>query len=182
MNDAALLRLLRKDPDAGIQALTDLYAGLVWAVCQRVLSQTIALHSELESCVADTFSEFYFSLDRFQSEKCSIKTYLCVIARNNAMDILRRHRPLISLDDETAFFSLPDPDCMEDALWETQLRREVLSAVQALEEPDRSILLRKYYYCQSSRDIAKALNLSVSAVDTRASRAIAKLKTQFGGA
>ena len=181
MDDAALLRLLRQDPDAGIRALTDQYSGLVFGVCRRVLQNAGPLH-ELEGCVADTFSEFYLSLDGFRSEKCSIKTYLCVIARNNAMDLLRRHRPILSLDDDTAFFPVAQEESMEDALAETQLRRAVLTAIQAMGEPDRSILLRKYYYCQSTKEIAKALGLSSANVDTRASRAVAKLKTRFGGA
>ena len=44
-----------------------------------------------------------------------------------------------------------------------------------------TILLRKYYFSDSSKEIAASLNLTVSAVDTRAHRAILKLRSIFGG-
>jgi len=43
----------------------------------------------------------------------------------------------------------------------------LIAAVNALGEPDREILVRRYYYGQKPKEIALALNMSVKQVDNR---------------
>ena len=180
MDDKKLLRLLRTDPNTGMEKLIEKYAGLVYAVVTRALPDPCDFTSELEDCVSDVFSEFYLDLDRYDPRLSSIKTYLCVIARNNAVDLLRRRKIHLSLDDADIIFpgaeGSPEADVMKK-----QLRSDVLKAVQEMGEPDRTILLRKFYYLQPSKDIARDLGMTVSNVDTRTHRAIAKLRKMFGG-
>ena len=56
---------------------------------------------------------------------------------------------------------------------------ELAVLVAALEPPDREIFLRKYYLMQSSREIAAALDLRVSTVNTRLSRGRDRLRRQL---
>ena len=60
-------------------------------------------------------------------------------------------------------------------------RQELLGAIDALENTDREILLRKYFMSQNSKDIARIMHMTVSAVDTRAHRALKKLRSILGG-
>lgn len=183
MDDAQILRLMRKDPNAAMRQLIDQYAGLVCAVVRGKLRGAFCLSSDIEECVADVFSEFYLGRAAYDPQKASIKAYLCVIARHNAADLLRkrqRQRGDLSADaDGTA--ELADDLVLESTLAEKQMRRTVFDAIGAMGEPDRSILLQKFYYGRTSREIADALGLSVSNVDTRASRALQKLRDLFGG-
>lgn len=169
MTDAELLDILRKNPEKGIKVLIKQYGGLVYAVVKRNLvgfSET-----DIEACVSDTFSEFYLDLNKFDLSKGSIKAWLCVIARHNAVDLARKNPPL-PLDDELNATDIS----IESDLEEHEMRRAVLNAVKSLDEPDREILLRKYYFGNSSKQIAARLGMSVSNVDTRASRAVEKLR------
>lgn len=183
MEDSKLLRLLQKDPNAGMEQLMDQYAGLVYAVVKGRLAGVSHVSSDVEDCVADVFSQFYAHLSAYDPKRASIKTYLCVMARNQAVTVARwrsREQGAISLDDETAALQLADDLSIESELTEAELRREVFDAVRALGEPDASILLRKYYLGESSKEIANALGLTVSNVDTRTHRALNKLKSIFG--
>ena len=98
------------------------------------------------------------------------------------MDLLRTRRKsenTVSLQADAVMQSadfLPEAD-FEDR----QQRSELLKAIQALGEPDREILIRKYYFSQTSGQIAERLRMSVSNVDTRAHRAIKKLREKLGG-
>ena len=74
-----------------------------------------------------------------------------------------------------------DDVMIDSELADEELRREVIRAVEDLGEPDSSIIFRKYYYGESSKEIAKATGLSVSNVDTRTHRALNKLRKMFGG-
>lgn len=175
MRDVELLDLLRKNPEKGLKALISQYGGLVYAVVRRNLPQ--ALCTDAETCAAEVFSEFYLDLDKFDPSKGSIKAWLCVIARHNAVDMARRNTAVLPLDEEiradTSGVSL------ESELEERELRRAVLSEVKSLDEPDREILLRKFYLGESSKEIAKRLKMSVSNVDARTSRAVEKLRKRL---
>ena len=184
MEDIQLLRLLQKDPNAGMEQLMNQYTGLVYAVVKSRLADTSCISSEIEDCVADVFSNFYIELAKFDSARCSIRSYLCVIARNRAIDIAKRKHNRhghISLDDEQAILQIGENLELETHLAEAQLRKEVLTAVKKLGEPDSSILFRKFYLGQTSAQIADALQLSTSNVDTRTHRALNKLRNLFGG-
>ncbi len=169
MTDAELLDILRKDPEKGVKALIKQYGGLVYAVVKRNLAGFD--ETDIEACASDTFSEFYLDLSKFDPEKGSIKAWLCVIARHNAVDLARKTPPL-PLDDELIASDIS----IESDLEKHEMRRAVLKAVKSLDEPDREILLRKYYLGESSKNIAVRLGMSVSNVDTRASRAVEKLR------
>ena len=184
MEDSKLLRLLHKDPSVGIEQLMNQYAGLVYAVVKGKLSESYHVSTDIEDCVADVFSEFYTKLEMYDPTISSIKSYLCVLARYRATDMIRkreRQRGDVSLDDEEILLQIADDFTVEDNLTEDELRREVLSAVKALGEPDSSIIIRKYYFGESSKEIADVLKLTVSSVDTRAHRALNKLRKLFGG-
>ena len=51
--------------------------------------------------------------------------------------------------------------------------------VAAMSQPDREIFLRKYYLLQSSRQIARALDMSESTVNTRLSRGRERLRREL---
>lgn len=181
MDDIKLLKLLHKDPNAGMEQLMNRYAGLLYAVVKGKLAESGCISSDIEDCVADVFSEFYASLDTFDPKISSIKSYLCVMARYHAADILRKcvkDSGNIPIHDEAQCLRLTDHDAEAE---DDALRREVLAAVKALGEPDASIMIRKFYLGQSSREIADALHLTVSNVDTRTHRAINKLRIFLGG-
>ena len=183
MEDKKLLRLLHKDPNAGMEQLLNQYTGLVYAVVRGRLDSSFCVSSDLEDCVADVFSKFYTELEAYDPASSSIRSYLCVIARNHAINVSKRRRLEggISLDDEQSLLQVADDVTIESELADEELRREVIRAVEELGEPDSSIIFRKYYYGESSKEIAKATGLSVSNVDTRAHRALNKLRKTFGG-
>lgn len=181
MEDRKLLRLLHKDPNKGMEQLIEQYAGLVYAVVRGRLPDSFCVSSDIEDCVADVFSDFYCNLSSYDPKISSIKSYLCVLARRRATDIFRkrvRAHGEISTDDAECFIQIAADDGDAD---EAELRREVLAAVKGLGEPDASIIIRKYYLGESSLQIADALKLTVSNVDTRTHRALNKLRKLFGG-
>ena len=183
MPDDTLYQLLKNDPETGMVALIDQYASLVYAVVRGKLFTPPFDRSDIEHCVADTFSEFYMELDRYDPERGSIKALLCVMARHNALDLLRKQQAAPSgpsLDDET-HPGITDDSSLECDFEDKETRRILMEAIRSLGHPDRDILVRKYYLGQSSKEIARALDLSVSNVDTRTHRAIQTLRDRLGG-
>ena len=54
-------------------------------------------------------------------------------------------------------------------------QQEIQQAIDALEEPDRSILVRRYYYCQKGPQIALETGLTEKAVEHRLAKGRRKL-------
>ena len=192
-DDAALLELLMSDPEKGMNEIIRRYSGLVASVISQRLSCCGCVSTDIEDCAADTFSDFYIFRERYDPSRCGLPSWLASIARHKAADFADKNRGKgvnAGLDDPDATLgSVPDgasvlfPAGSEpaDGFDETELRERLLREVKALGEPDSSILFRKYYLGQTSAKIAKDLGMKPTNVDTRASRAVAKLREFFAG-
>lgn len=172
MGDTELIEKLKSDPEEGVRELVRLYGGLLEAVARGAGLEG----ADAQAVAADTVSEFWLSLDGFDPKRGSLRGYLASMARHNALDLLRARRSSEPLDETS-----PDPEPgPEERVQEAQRRREVLMAVKSLGEPDREIVVRKYYLAQSSAQIGRALGMTADNVDVRAHRAVKKLKKHLG--
>ncbi|MDD5900844.1 MAG: sigma-70 family RNA polymerase sigma factor [Lachnospiraceae bacterium] len=184
MQDDELLNILKTDADTGMSLLLKQYTGLVCSIVKHTLTGQAFCNADIEHCVADTFSEFYFDLDKYNKSAGSIRAWLCVIAKHNAYDRLRSSKKetvALSLDAENVPEPCSDDFSLEDTLITKEFRKNLLREIKALGEPDSIILLRKYFLSESSKEIANRLNMTVSSVDTRTHRAIQKLRSIMGG-
>ena len=178
MQDQEILDMLRQTPELGITALMERYGRLVYALVRNRLPADVFCAADVEDCVADAFNEFYLGLDKYDPGKGSVRSWLCVIARNKALGLVRRRyrdADILPLDEDLAV----DDMMLESDLVERELRAVVLAAVKKLEEPDREIILRKFYMGEQTKDIAARLGLTAANVDTRTHRAIEKLRKKL---
>jgi RNA polymerase sigma-70 factor (ECF subfamily) len=182
VKDEKILRLLESDPERGMTELVSRYGGLVFSVIRGRLGPSFP-EADIEDCAAETFADLWAYVPGLDKSSESLKGLVCVIAKRNALDLLRkryREGERVPLDSENAP-ELPDEYSLETDIEERQLKKELTRAVNGLQEPDREIIVRKFYLCQPSKEIAKALGLSVSNVDTRTHRAVAKLRSTLKG-
>ena len=182
MDDRILIKTLKKDPERGIRTLVNEYSALVMFVLRGRLSG-VCDNTELEAVCADVFSEFYLSLEKFDTEKGTVKAYLCKIAKNAAADRygeFAKSAATVSLDDEDLPEGVFESDfSVEEDLLTEEFKEELLSEIKALGEPDCEIIIRKFYLSEPSKSIAASLGMTVSAVDTRTHRALKKLKEKL---
>lgn len=178
-DDTLLLKTLRKDPNTGMKLLMERYAGLLCSVIKGKMLMPPFTAEDIEDCVSDTLIEFYYGLSKYDPAKGSIKAWLCVMARSNAIDRVRERYAIpaaVSLEEAGGH---TDGVSLEGRLLRQEERSQLLEAIQALGEPDREIIVRKYYLSQSSKEIVARLGMTVSNVDTRTHRAIEKLRKQW---
>ncbi|MBP1566966.1 MAG: sigma-70 family RNA polymerase sigma factor, partial [Oscillospiraceae bacterium] len=57
-----------------------------------------------------------------------------------------------------------------------EVRRDILREIEALGEPDSTILMQKFYYNKTSSEIGKTVKMTASSVRSRCARAIERLK------
>ena len=108
-----------------------------------------------------------------------MKTWLCVAVKSRAIDRYRKiaNRSEIALDEQLASCG----DSFFDQTLDAVLQRELITAIQALGEPDREIIMRRFYYRQKPKEIALALDLPIRQVENRIFRVKQKLRAQLEG-
>lgn len=173
MSDEKLVRAIQARDEAAITQVIETYSKLLWSIAGAALSG-IGSAQDTEECVADTFIYLWQFPDKFDPQRGTLKTWLSIVARTKALDRCRALSRRDTLPLEEAAF-VPGDGAAEEVLLEAD-RQELLQAIQTLDEPDREILLRRYYRNQKPRQIALALGLPVKQVENRLYRTKKKLR------
>lgn len=84
MFDQSLLRLIKKKPNRGMSALMDRYTGLVYSAVKNRISG-ICTEEDIEEIVSDVFVAFYNQVDKIDTEKGSLASYLITIAKKKLL-------------------------------------------------------------------------------------------------
>lgn len=166
-----LLTLMRKDPQQGITLILEQYGGLMNAIAMNILKNP----QDTEDCVSEALLRFWKNHRSVRGDEC-LKSYLCKITRNTAIDMLRTRQKRMeqSLEDE-----LQETLAVPDTALQGLHSEDILALVKGLGEPNGTILLRRYWYCESIKEIASALHLSPSAVQNRLFRGRQQLKEKL---
>lgn len=168
--------IARGDSDA-MNTVMNKYARLLWPIASAVL-KNVGSEADVEECVADAFIYLWRNPGKFDPDRGSLKSFLCIIVRSRAIDRFRSLTRSGTLPLEEAVLSATAG--MQEELMSRETRKELIAAVNALGEPGREILLRRYYYNQKPREIALAMDLSVKQVDNSLYRSKRQLRQMLG--
>lgn len=173
MNDISAITGIRNQDESVINAVIVKYSKLLWPIVSAVL-KNIGTEQDVEECIADVFIDLWENPDKYDPDRGALKSWLCMVARCKAID---RYRVLskqntVALDGTMIAGRMG----VQEALLQEETRKELVAAVNALTDVERDILIRRYYYEQKPREIAKALGLSVKKVDNYLFRSKQKLR------
>ena len=150
----------------------DLYRRLfprVYAYVATLLRDT----SAAEEVTAQAFERAYRKRRQYKPGKGSADAWLFGIARNAALDELRRLKRRAALETEPEDFA---GETAEDAA-ERALRREtVRAAIATLEPAERDLVALKFSAGLSNAEIAAVIGASETNAGTRLHRVIQKLR------
>jgi RNA polymerase sigma factor (sigma-70 family) len=140
----------------------DLYAYVATLLRDRAAAEDV---------VATSFERAYRKRRAFDRRRGDERAWLFGIARNAALDELRRRRRLAQLAAE--------PEAHDDVVdgVEVALRRTaVRAALSKLSARDRELVALKFHAGLSNGELARVVGISESAVGTRLHRVIEKLR------
>lgn len=151
------------------------YAPLCEYVWQYVASRELA-----EEVVQSLFVRLWELQARGSSPSLSV-AYLYTAARNRAIGHLRRERVARRFADEAAaaYEATPPAETVADVVHARDLARAAERAVMALPDRCRLIFLMSRQQGLSYGEIAQALSISVTTVETQISRALKSLRAQL---
>lgn len=181
MLDNALINLIKKDVQKGISVLMEQYTGLVYTIVKNKLS-SYCTAEDIEETVSDVFVAFYNQLDCIDLEKGSLSAYLMTIAKRKAVDKFRSSfRQDEIIINEEDFIKIPDSFNLENEAEKNAFTERLLAEINALGEPDSTIIFRKFYFGESAKKIAAITGLMHDNVRKRQARALKRLESRLKG-
>ena len=178
MSDLTIIAGIRNRDERIISGVIARYSRLLWPIVSSVL-KNVGTEQDVEECVADVFIDLWENPDKYDAGRGTLKSWLCMVARCKAIDRYRALSRHITVPLEGAM--LVSRMGLQDALLQEETKRELAAAINALADVEKDILIRRYYYEQKPREIAKALDLSLKQVENHLYRSKQKLRKAYGG-
>lgn len=181
LKDEAIINLIYDKNELGLSKLADKYEKLLIHIAKSILGSR---SRDIEECVNDTYLKIWNHIEQYDMEKASLKTYLKIILRNTAInklrDLSRREKSELPDDiSDIAKYYIDNSQNVEGKVFSKENIKQLSNIIGHLKEIDKELVIRKYFYLQSSKDIAKATKMTVTAVDSRLSRLRTKMKKEF---
>jgi RNA polymerase sigma-70 factor (ECF subfamily) len=156
--------------------LYDLYGRLVFSLAVQITGDDAVA----EEVTQDVFVQVWNKAKTYDPEQGKLVTWLARIARNRAIDTLRRQgsRPeghRTEFPDES-LEEIPDPDRLEQDVELDQQKARLHSALASLPRDQRAVLELAYFLEMSHQEIANRLNEPLGTVKTRLRLAMQKLR------
>jgi RNA polymerase sigma-70 factor, ECF subfamily len=155
---------------------TETFAALYERTFPRVYAYVASLlrdRAGAEDVTAQAFERAYRKSGSYRARRGSREAWLFGIARNAALDELRRRKRRARLEAEPP----DDASPAADDLAELALRREtVRAAMSSLDGRERDLLALKFSAGLSNSEIAAVLGMSETAAGTRLHRTLTKLR------
>lgn len=173
--DVALLAQVEQGNQQAMSSLFDRYSGIVYSVALRVLKDT----GQAEDVMQDIFIQIWKKPGAFVSGRGSLGAWLVVVARNRAIDSLRRRRPTDSVEDVVLASST---DLAAEAERNTLMEKVRIYMHQLPPEQRKSVEMA-YFDGMSHSEIAEKTGDPLGTVKTRIRLALITLrKAMQGGA
>ena len=160
-----------------IEALLERHGPMMAYVVRGILSDP----HEQEECLAQVRARVWERWESYDRERSSPATWLTALCRNAAYDRLRaqaRQPERTGALDETLADPAPGP---EEVLLQKERLETLSRLLSAMSAGDRALFYRKYYYLQSTQQMAAELGTTARAVEGRLYRIRKKLQKQMGG-
>ena len=167
-----LLNRIRMGDQDALDQLQTQYGPLVRYVIAPILQDP----RDREECFSSVLLLVWKQIHRYDPAKGSLTTWLTVLARNTALNMARHHREEAVLAEDAASEGNP-----EEALLREEQRQSLKQALENLSLREQTIFYRKYYYLQSTTQIAAELGLTERGVEGRLYRTKKKLQRLLGG-
>jgi RNA polymerase sigma-70 factor, ECF subfamily len=169
--EAALIARIRAGDESAMGELYDRYSGVVYGVALRVLASTAAA----EDVVQEVFLQLWRNPEAFDAERGRMAPWLAVIARNRAIDLLRK-RPMEEDIDELPISSGVN---LEDEAAQKIAADKVRAVLAQLPPEQRKALEMAYFEGLTHTEIAAKTGEPLGTIKTRIRSGLMTLRKAF---
>ncbi len=173
---SGLLASVAKRDEAAFERLYEATSAKLFGVVLRILKrQDLA-----EEVIQDAYIKIWNSAGQFNPDLSSPITWMASIARNRAIDVVRK-RSEISIEEEPAAMDVasdtPDPLARKDM---TEELKRILECVGQLEPQRQRLVLLAYYNGWSREQLAQKFDTPLNTVKTWLRRSMVEIRECLG--
>ena len=175
MTDTEIINLFFERSEQAIDELAKKHGNAVARVARNILGN----EQDTEECVNDTYLGTWNAIPPHRPSP--LRTFVCKIARNLATKkyhsntaVIRNSQYDLALDDLEEI--LADSNSVEEAYEAKELRAAINGFLATLNPSDRFLFMRRYWYSDPVKDIAKMAHSTTNSVTVRLFRIREKLR------
>ncbi len=169
--DFALVSGVRSGDESAMARLYDKYSSIVYSVALRVLGDT----GTAEDVLQEVFMQLWRNPGVFDASRGNLAGWLSVIARNRAIDNLRKRRPETDIEDVVVSMA---PDLAGDAD-RSRAMQKVRGTLGAMSESQRVALEMAYFEGLTHSEIAAKTGEPLGTIKTRIRTGLMALRKAF---
>lgn len=168
-SDGRLILSVRSGDQRAMGDLYDRYSSLVYSVALRVLGEAGAAEDVLQ----EVFMQLWRRPASFDAARGSLAPWLAVIARNRAIDALRKRKPETDLDDVIVSV---EPD-LAGAAERNRAAEQIRRKLGEMPELQRSAIEMAFFEGLTHSEIAAKTGTPLGTIKTRIRNALISLRT-----
>lgn len=175
LDDKEIIELYFKRDDSAIAETDKKYGGYCLSIAKKILRNT----EDSEECLSSAFFTLWNLIPPEVPKNLGI--FSAKITRNLAISALRRKNAFkrsgnMEIFDELSEF-IASNDNIEDEIIAKELEEKINLFVKMLPEKDRNIFIRRYFFFESTNEIAEKYGFSQNGISVSLHRTRKKLKT-----
>jgi RNA polymerase sigma-70 factor (ECF subfamily) len=176
VQEREIIALLLQRDETGVDALLQHYGPLMRYIIAPILPDP----RDREDCLTEVTLRVWEKIEQFDRQRGSWNAWLTALTRNTALNHARgaaRHDSVEEIPDDTPSQE-PTP---EEQVLRQERQAAVEQALRQLTQEEKILFYRKYYYLQSTAQVAAELGLTERAVEGRLYRVKKRLRALLGG-
>jgi RNA polymerase sigma-70 factor (ECF subfamily) len=174
--DAELVSALQSQDEDALRALTKRFGALVLGVARKVLAEpTLA-----EEVAQDTFVTLWRRPKAYDPARGGLSSYLARIARNKAVDLVRKEESLKRTRDQLLEEQSSIDRTVSEPVEEMVQRKVLMDALAELSEVQKEALVLAYFGGRSYREVSEELQIPEGTAKSRLRDGLLRMRELMG--
>lgn len=176
MREQEIIELLLQRDEKGMDVLLKHYGPLMKYIIAPILHNP----QDQEDCLSEVAMRVWEKIEHFNQQRGSWNAWLTAITRNAALNHARnisRYNRVEEIPENTPSQELTP----EEVIVRQERQAAVNQALHRLPPKERALFYRKYYYLQSTAQIASETGMTERAVEGKLYRLKKQLRRMLGG-
>ncbi len=175
IEDGKIIELFLQRSEQAIQELDEKYGN----VCRKLSHNIVNNRQDAEECVNDAYLGAWNAIPPVEPNP--LLTYICKIVRNISLKNYWRkeaskRNSTYAIAMEEIEGCIADPNTVETEIEARELAHIIESFLDTLTAENRVVFMRRYWFSDSCKDIAKFVGLTEKNISVRLTRIRQKMK------
>lgn len=176
MNELEIVQLIRAHNEHGMEELIMHYGALI----RYIIAPIVNNPHDQEECFYEVTMRTWDKIELYDPARGTWTVWLTAITRNTALNYSRKNQS-VNFHDNLSDKMVSPLHTPEEIILIEERKKVLDKAIMQLSFKDHYLFYRKYYYMQSTSQIAAELGTSIRSIEGKLYRMIKRLRKMLGG-